>query len=87
MRFGTGTPSRAARIAGSKSFAQGSAPWRACTLPSIAIAPGTPVERPESTASRYGSGSPAASRNMPAVAPRGAASRPSKAVTLAVDAS
>ncbi len=87
MRFGTGTPSRAARIAGSKSFAQGSAPWRACTVPSIAIAPGTPVERPESTASQYVSGLPLSSRNMPGVAPRGAASRPSKAVMRPVEAS
>ena len=74
-------------MAGSKSFSQGSAPWRACTLPSIAIAPGTPVERPDSTASRYGSGSPAVSRNMPGVAPAGAASRPSKAVIRPVEAS
>ena len=87
MRFGTATPPSAERIAGSKSFAQGSAPWRACTAPSITIAPGTPVERPESTASPYESGLPLSSRNMPALAPFGAASRPSKAVIFFVAAS
>ncbi len=87
MRFGTATPPSAARIAGANSFSQGSVPWRACALPSITIAPGTPVERPESTASLYESGSPFASRNMSGVAPFGAASRPSKAVIFRVAAS
>ena len=39
--------------------------------------PGTPIERPERTASRKGMGRPSAARNMPGVAPRGATSRPS----------
>jgi hypothetical protein len=87
MRFGTAMPSSASRIAGSNSLAQGNAPCRACAAPSITMAPGTPVERPDSTASRYESGSPLSSRNMPGVAPFGAASRPLNAVTFFVAAS
>ena len=50
---------------------------RACARPSMATAPGTPVERPLVTASGYDSGAPLSSRNMPGVAPAGAVSRPS----------
>ena len=50
----------------------------------MAIAPGTPVERPLRTASTNDSGLPCSSRNMSGVAPAGAVSRPSSALTLPV---
>jgi len=80
-------PPSAARIAGSNSVLQGLLPKRCCTAPSITIAPGTPVERPPKTPSRQGMAFPSGCRNMSAVAPAGAVSRPSKAVTLPVAAS
>ena len=83
-RAGTLNPAVAARIAGWKSSFQRSAPNLACAACSMAIAPGTPVERPLRTATTNGSGLPCSSRNMSGCAPAGARSRPSMALTLRV---
>jgi hypothetical protein len=83
----TSKPRSARSIAPRQDSAQGRRPWSACASASIAIAPGTPVDRPLFTASQNGIGRPSASRNMVGVAPAGATSRPSYAETSPVAAS
>ena len=85
-RAGTRKPSVAARIAGTNSSFQRSTASFSRAVYSMAMTPGTPVERPLRTASTYDIGLPSC-RNMSAVAPSGARSRPSMALTLPVCAS
>jgi hypothetical protein len=76
-RGGVAKPSRAMSIAGWNSVTHGSLPCSVCASSSIATAPGTPTEMPETTAASMPIGLPSAPRNILGDAPAGAVSRPS----------
>ena len=76
-RGGAAKPSRALSIAGWNSSRHASLPCSLCASSSMATAPGTPTEMPETTAPSMPIGLPSAPRNMVGDAPAGAVSRPS----------
>jgi hypothetical protein len=72
-----GKPFSAASMAGSKSVAQASLPCLACATSSRRGVPGTPTERPPTTAAWKGMDFPSAPMKSCGRAPEGAVSRPS----------
>ncbi len=84
MRFKRGEiakPFSASSIAGSKSDFHGSLPWRACATSSSRGTPGVPTERPPHRASLKDMGLPSPFTKSAGVAPAGAVSRASIAVS------
>ena len=81
MRAETLKPFSDSSMARAKGAAQGSLPYRLCTVSSRRGMPGTPTERPPTTASKNSIGLPSGAMNSCGVAAAGAVSRASKVVS------
>ena len=75
-------PCSASSIAGLKSSSHGNVPYCLCALAKACKIPGTPTERPPTTASIHLTALPCLSKNKVSSAFAGAVSRPSKLVSL-----